>query len=239
VIEEKTPYYVFDEIEKFRKELIACKEDNPALTENQHKNYGALLFRLVNFFKCRTVLQIGSSTGIMSLYLSLASRKNCTCYALEERRGILDSVILFTEQLHLKNLHFMEGAYKDSLDKLSFKLPSFDMIFINQMGNPDKTSEMLTLSQDFIYDKSIVIVDGIARNKEMKELWKKIKEDARVRVTIDLFALGIVFFDTKLNKKHYKIYFDYGKKQNLHEKRRRRINIISWRKKSSKNESKN
>jgi predicted O-methyltransferase YrrM len=232
VIEEKMPYYIFDEIEQFRKGLSQHKEA-------QHKNYGVLLFRMVHFFKCRTILQIRAYSGILSLYLSMASRKDCTCYALEENSGLLEAVKVFAEQQRLKNLHFMEGEYAGNLKKLKTIMPSFDLIFINQSENPEKTLESIELSKHFIEEKSILIIDGISSNKKMKEIWKKIKNHPETSVTIDLFALGIVFFDKKLHKQHYKNYFDYGKKQNLYKKRRRRIHLFGWRRKGFKNESAN
>ncbi|GHT62322.1 hypothetical protein FACS189451_06390 [Bacteroidia bacterium] len=230
VIEEKTPYYIFDEIEQFRKKL-------PFRKETQHKNYGALLFRLVHYFQCRTVLQISAYSGIMSLYLSMASRKGCTCYALEENPGLLEAVKVFAGQQRLENLHFMEGESAGNLEKLKAFIPSFDLVFINQSGNPEKTLETIELSKHFIGEKSILIIDGISNNKAMKEIWKKIKNHPETSVTVDLFALGIVFFDKKLHKQHYKNYFDYGKKQNLYEKRRRRIHLFGWRRKGFKSES--
>jgi precorrin-6B methylase 2 len=241
VIEEKTPYYVFDDIENFRKILLFPENKTRILTakETQHKNYGALLFRLVNFFKSQTVLQIGSSTGIMSLYLALPLRNSCMCYALEERKGLLKCIMDFTDENHLQNLHFMEGDYNECLSQLKTTVDAFDLIFINQTGNPDKTMAGIELVKPFIHKNSILIIDGIARNKDMKDLWKKIKNHPETRLTIDLLALGIVFFDEKLHKKHYKNYFDYGKKQNLYEKRRRRIHFIGRRKKSFKNQPAN
>jgi predicted O-methyltransferase YrrM len=237
VIEERTPYYVFDDIENFRKELLAAEKKKTSVTakETQHKNYGALLFRLVNFFKCNSVLQIKGTTGIMSLYLSQASR-NCACFVLEDRPGLLKSVESYVNRQQLKNLHFLEGDYAENLDKLKSGHTSFDLIFINQSGNPKKTVEAIKLSQDFIQEKSVLIIDGIARNKAMKDLWKRIKNHPETRVTIDLYALGIVFFDTKLHKQNYKNYFDYGKKHDLYEKRRRRIHFVGWRKKGSQNQ---
>lgn len=230
VIEEKTPYYVFDEIEQFRNGL-------PLRKETQHKNYGALLFRIIHFFKCRNILQIRAYTGILSLYLSLASRKNSTCYALEENSGWLNAVKVFAGQRRLENLHWMEGDYAENLRKLKSFIPAFDLIFINQLGNAKETAEAVELSRSFIGEKSILIIDGIYKNKDMKTLWKKIKNVPETGVTVDLFALGIVFFDKKLHKQHYKNYFDYGKKQNLYGKRRQRIYLFGWRRKDTQNES--
>jgi predicted O-methyltransferase YrrM len=240
VIEEKAPYYVFDEIEKFRKEQLSDKNAKRKLIdlEARNKNYGPLLFRLINFFKCRSVLELGASSGIESLYLSMASPNSCDCHILYKQAEILDSVRDFVSNHHLKNLHFTH-LDKESMDNLKTNFSCFDMIFINYDETGEKMEEALHFSGNFIREHSLLIIDGITRNKTMKELWKKVINHPKTGVTIDLYALGIVFFDLKLQKKHYKNYFDYGQKQNLHEKRRRRIHFLGWRKKGKKNGSTN
>ena len=236
VIEEKTPYYVFEDIENFRKELLSKDSSLKVLTkqETQPKNYGALLFRLVNFFKCRNVLQIKSSTGLMSLYLAFPLRKNCECYALEERAGLSETVQTFAENHSLKNLYWMEGSYAESLQLVKQNTGSFDFIFINTMGNPEETREALGLVETFIHQDTVMVIDNIRKDKAMKMLWKEIKNRPDVRLTLDLLSLGLVFFNSRLHKQHYKNYFNDGKKQNLYQKRRRRFHLLSWRKKGFK-----
>ena len=234
VIEEKTPYYGFEDIENFRKELLNRENSIKILTaqETQPKNYGALLFRLVNFFKCRSILQIGSSTGLMSLYLAFPLRKSCECYALEERTGLLEAARKVADIFSLKKLHWIEGAYPESLQQLKPETASFDFIFINAKGDSERTREALGLIETFIYPETVMVIDKIRRDKAMKKLWEEIKNRPDVRLTIDLLSLGLVFFNTQLHKQHYKNYFDDGKKQNLHKKRRRRLHFLGWRKKS-------
>jgi len=190
VIEEKTPYYVFEDIENFRKELLNCENPINILTaqETQTKNYGALLFRLVNFFKCRNILQIGSSTGLMSLYLALPLRNSCVCHALEEKTGLLEPVRSFAKNHLLTNLHLSEGVYADMLSCLKPENTSFDFIFINAMGDSEKTRNALSLTETFVYSGTIMVIDGIKRNKSMKKLWEEIKNRSDVRLTIDFLA---------------------------------------------------
>jgi len=234
VIEEKTPYYVFEDIENFRKELLSSDNSMMMLTaqETQTKNYGALLFRLVNFFKCRTVLQIGSSTGVMSLYLALPLRNSCECYAMEERTGLMENIQIFAEQNFIKNLHLMEGSYAESLRRLKSEIASADFIFINTLGNSGKTRNALHLVETFIYPNTVMVIDNIQRDKAMKKIWQEIKDRPDVRLTIDLLSSGLVFFNPQLHKHHYKNYFDDGKKQNLYKKGRRRFYFLSGRKKN-------
>ena len=239
VIEEKTPYYVFDDIENFRKELLTKESLSKISTvpETQSKNYGALLFRLINFFKCRSVLQIGCSTGVMSLYLALPLRNSCDCYVLEERTGLLDAARTFAGNHLLKNLHWMEGDYAGNLSKLKPEIAAFDFIFINAMGDAEKTREALRLTETFVYPGTVIVIDNIRQDKSMKKLWQEVKNRGDVGPTIDLLSLGLVFFNTNLHKQHYKSYFDNGKKQDLYEKRRRRFHFLSRRKKGVQSQS--
>ncbi|MDR0683193.1 MAG: class I SAM-dependent methyltransferase [Dysgonamonadaceae bacterium] len=238
VIEERSSFYAYKEIENFRKKLLTGNDKLSSITakETQHPNYGALLFRIVNFFKCRNVLQIGCSTGVLSLYLALAFRTHGECYLLEERLELLQSLKDYALAHNLKKFRYIEGDYAESLQKLYTTFPEADLIFINLHSCSEDVKKIFCLCMPFIKKTSILILNDITRNKEMKNLWKKVKEYAQTRISIDLYALGIVFFDDKLPKRHYKTYFNHGKKQNLHKKRRRRLYFFSRRKKSSKNQ---
>ncbi|WP_459996105.1 hypothetical protein [Prevotella dentasini] len=56
-------------------------------------------------------------------------------------------------------------------------------------------------------ENSVLIVEGIRRNRTTKELWRRIVDDDHTGVTFDLHYLGIVFFDKRRIKQHYKINF--------------------------------
>jgi predicted O-methyltransferase YrrM len=239
VIEEKSAFYAFTEIETFRKELLARTDEASILTarETQPANYGAFLFRMVNFFKCRNVIQIGSSTGVMGLYLAMAAPTQCDCYLLDERQGILQSVREFALAHHLNRIHYMEGDCRENLASLRSTLPGADLIFINQLPETVRIETLMQWCEPLINKKSILILNDIVKNKKMKNFWRSVGNHPQVRVIMDLYALGIVFFDDKLPKRYYKAYFNHGKKQNLHKNRRRGIYFLSRRKKGVKNSS--
>jgi predicted O-methyltransferase YrrM len=227
VIEERAQFYVFDEIENFRSRLFDARQKE---IETQHRNYGALLFRLVNYFDCRNILQIRGLSGIMSLYLAEA-KNNCSCYVFEENSDFTEAVKRFAELRNLSNLHFLEGDYGANIAKLKSENSSFDLVFINQAGNAAATAATVGLTRAFYSERTVLVIDGIYSNKDMQTFWQTLVEHPETCVTVDLYALGLVFFNPKLNKQHYKTYFDYGKKQNLYRQRRRGFHFAGWRKK--------
>jgi predicted O-methyltransferase YrrM len=241
VIEEKSAFYAFEEIENFRRKILAENNTWSKITaqEVQSPNYGKFLFRMVHFFKCRNVIQIGGSTGIMSLYLALASGTQDKCYILEERPCLLSAIDDFILAHHLKQLHLMEGACEENLKTLHILLQRADFIFIHSLPESMGWEKLYTLCEPLMRKTSIVVLHNIRKNQEMKKGWRFLQNLPQARVTIDLYVAGMVFFDDKLPKRHYKAYFNHGKKQNLYANRRRGLYFIGRRKKSSKNQSSN
>ena len=251
VIEEKCPYYIFEEIEKIRQSLI---EDSTLVTysgrsgkikrntvgeitlkESHHRRYGALLFRLVNFFKASSVLNVGSSSGVMSFYLA-SPHSNCRCVALEHRKELLRVAEDKAKQLGLENLHFCSGTSPDDIDKvLQRQSGGFDLIFIDTAYDPELTGIIAGKCLQHFREDYVLIIDGINRNKSMQQLWKSLKLQIKGGITLDLYALGIIFASHKMYKKNYITYFNHGKKQNIHQGRRWRLHFLSRGKKSFKN----
>jgi len=52
---------------------------------------------------------------------------------------------------------------------------------------------------------SIFVFDDIHWSDGMDKAWKYICKNSKSVVTIDLFSMGIVFFNPELNKHNYKI----------------------------------
>jgi|SRR5690625_723105 len=53
--------------------------------------------------------------------------------------------------------------------------------------------------------KSLLIVDGIHLNKKNEEIWEQLKNDAQIKLSVDLFFWGIIFFKQNQAKQHFKI----------------------------------
>lgn len=58
-----------------------------------------------------------------------------------------------------------------------------------------------------VHPGTILILEGIYLNREMKRDWKEIKSHPQVSVSIDLFDIGLVFFRAGQAKEDFKIRF--------------------------------
>jgi predicted O-methyltransferase YrrM len=170
VIEEKKPFYVFEEIEK--------KAPRKRRKISSREKYGRLLFRLVNFFRAKTVLQIGVSEQIWTEYLSAAA----------------------------KQLIVIDKDYLSAIGDVLLELNAVDFIFLNVSKDPELTKLLFGQCLSHVHDRTVLLIDGIHK-KKMRKLWQHIKDRNDIPITMDLYALGLVFFNKNLYKKNYKLFF--------------------------------
>ena len=156
-----------------------------------------LLYRLTNYFKPETVLELGTSLGIATHAISLGSTKtNITTI-----EGCLNTST-FTKA-RLKNINVITGSFSDEIKKLISN--KYDLIFFD--GNHQKKATLSyfeTLLQT-VHNDSVFIFDDIYWSKDMTEAWKNIKQHPKVTVTIDTFFWGFVFFRKEQVKEHFTI----------------------------------
>lgn len=191
VVEEKTPYHAYEDI-MF------------VLESMSHKYYhlnksNKLLFRLVNYFGSRRILEIGAGYGVNTLCLTAPS-KDIKCISVEtSEKKYFEAQKLYTKWDRDITLH-TGNTLPDIVDKQ-------DCIFIDLANCSFLPSDLNQYLLKLSYDKTFIIVKGIRTNKRHQMLWKNIKEIESRTVALDLFNIGIIFFDKKLYRWNYKISF--------------------------------
>ncbi|MES2485920.1 MAG: hypothetical protein V4581_08265 [Bacteroidota bacterium] len=97
--------------------------------------------------------------------------------------------------------YLQKAASNASLQTLEDSPEKTDIIFINDTDDLYKTYQ-LCLSK--AYERTMLIITNIYSDKDT---WVKIKADSRVTVTIDLFAVGLVYFRKGQVKEDFTIRF--------------------------------
>lgn len=162
-----------------------------------------LLIRFIHYFKPKTVLEIGTSLGLATTAIHLGN-KNAKITTLE---GCVNTAKVASENFNyfnLKNIEIKTGNFDDTILKV-IKNTKFDLIYFD--GNHTKKATLAYFEKclSSIHNESIFIFDDIHWSKEMSQAWKIIKNHPKVRVTIDTFFWGIVFFRKEQVKEHFTI----------------------------------
>ena len=85
------------------------------------------------------------------------------------------------------------------------KKTSYDLIFIDGNHRKEPTLSYFEKLLPLVHNDSVMILDDIHWSKEMEEAWEEIKKHPSVKVTIDTFFQGFVFFRREQVKEHFVI----------------------------------
>lgn len=223
VIEERCSYYSFNDIELIRKQLLFRDEVIPCPKRGQTKRirsrkigdivareaikpkHGALLFRLANYFKPQNILQVGTSVGLSTLYLT-SYATGLRCIALEENPELATVARISWEKAARNPIDLRTGDYRKLLPGALEELGTVDFVFFNALSEQPDNVWLFNECMKQAHEGSVFVFEGIKSNRKMRELWKHIGTLPDVTVTVDLYAMGIVFFNKKLHKRNYIVY---------------------------------
>ncbi len=171
------------------------------------KKFAQLLFRMVKKYQLKTILELGTSLGISSAYLSLA-KIDSKVTTMEGAKEVADMARENFTSLGLQNISIIEGDFDQTLSSVLSPLSSVDFAFIDGNHRREPTERYFQQLLSKTNNDSILILDDIHWSREMEEAWETIKKHPSVRCTIDLFFIGIVFFREEFREKqHFKIRF--------------------------------
>jgi predicted O-methyltransferase YrrM len=171
------------------------------------KKQAEFLYRLINKFNPTTIVELGTSVGLTSLYLSKANTKS-TLYTIEGCPNLFQfSKELFYEK-GIKNIQSINGNFNEEFPKLLSQLHSLDVLYIDGNHAYEPTMNYFKMALEKKNSNSIFIFDDIYWSDGMEKAWNEICAHPEVTLSLDLFYFGIVFFRTEnKNKEHFVLKF--------------------------------
>lgn len=227
VICDKSPFYVYDDIESIRAKLLLTDmeiaiEDYGAgskvnksntrkikdITKNTVKapKYGQLLFRLVNHFKPATILELGTSLGISTLYLAGSSTKT-KIITVEGCLNTAKVAQINFDKIGFENIELVKDTFDHFLPNHLAKIKVLDFVFFDGNHQKEATLNYFNLCLDKIHNETVFVFDDIHWSIGMSDAWEEIKKHPKVTSTIDLYFMGIVFFNPDLSKENFVLKF--------------------------------
>jgi len=179
-----------------------------ARTAAKPPKLGQLLFRLVNHFQPRTIVELGTSLGLTTAYLAAADSRahvltfeGCPATAAVARHTF--------EATGIRNAEIIEGNLDDTLGPALAALPApVDFAFFDGNHRYEPTLRYFEQMNQHRTDRSVFVLDDIHWSAEMERAWEAIRQHPDVTLTIDLFFIGLVFFRRNQPKQHFALRFD-------------------------------
>ncbi len=227
VICDETPFYIYEDIESIRAKLLLTEmeitiEDHGAgskvnksntrkikdIARNtlKPKKYGQLLFRLINRFKPDNVLELGTSLGVSTLYLAGSSKK-VKVTTVEGCPSTAKVAKINFDKIGFNNIELINDTFDHFLPGYLAKTDRLDVVFFDGNHQEEATINYFNLCVEKAHSESIFIFDDIHWSEGMTAAWETIKKHPKVTSTIDLYFMGIVFFNPDLSKEEFLLKF--------------------------------
>lgn len=161
-----------------------------------------LLYRLVHYFSAENALELGTSIGLGSIAIALTKKTHLT--TVEACKNTIEVAQASAESLDLKNIDFVNATFEDYLNSITPK-QKFDFIFLDGHHLHDASLAYFEKIMLHVHNDTILIVDDIYWSEGMAVAWEKMKNNDKVKVSIDTYNWGILFFRKEQVKEHFKI----------------------------------
>lgn len=223
VLEDDRWFYPFREIEAVRGHML---KDNrkvkitdlgagSQVTDKNERSISSLatysasrpfvcrwLFKIVNEYKPKRMLELGTSLGISSCYQAAASQ-NGTLVTIEGDPEVAHLAAGNFKLMQVKNIALVEGSFEEKIPQAISELGQLDYVFFDGNHRKEPTLKYFHQCLESAHEKSVFIFDDIHWSGGMEEAWEKIKTHPHVTLSIDLFFFGVVFFRKDFKKKEH------------------------------------
>lgn len=181
VVYERMAFYAYRTLHGKRKPVQAL----PHYREKVDK----FLFRLTNYWQPSAILEIGTGSGLSTLYMAEAKQTPLYTYDTCLHREVSCLLSSYAQIVYRAEEEIQE--WKEAA------LP--ELIHIAHTPYYKEAFEQVCNKADA---RTCVVVGSPYATKEKRQWWKSVVDDSRTGVTFDLYDIGLVFFDRQRVKEH-------------------------------------
>lgn len=169
------------------------------------KKYSELLYRICEWLNPEFTIELGTSLGITSAYLSIKSKHVIT---IEGCPSIANIARENFKKLKIENIQLINNTFDQCLnDELEKTNGCKTLYYIDGNHRKDATIRYFENIINSAGENDILIFDDIHWSAEMEDAWHYICNHNKTTVSIDLFQLGIIFLHRIQVKENFVIRF--------------------------------
>lgn len=173
-----------------------------AKTAGISRKRAKLLFRVVNYFQPESILEIGTSLGLATSALALGN-PNAKIVTLEGCTETANQCQLQLQKFNINSVKSIVTEFSTYFKTINYQPEAINLIYFDGNHSKKATLNYFEHLLPTITNDSVWIFDDIHWSTEMEEAWESIKNHPKVKVTIDTFQWGFVFFRKEQEKEHF------------------------------------
>lgn len=232
VFEDKTVYEEYAQVEKLRQSLLTSrmmtevedfgaggaensvyerKVSDIAARAAKPARWGKLLYRLCRYFEVKNMLEFGTSLGISTAYQAFGAsqvRDDIHFVSMEGSKNLVELAGLNLNDLGLKSkVELVQGNFDKTLAGVLKGFDKLDYVFLDGNHRKEPTLRYFDELLPKAHNDTVFIFDDIHWSKDMEEAWEEIKAHPSVKVSIDLFYIGLIFIRQEQVEEHFILRF--------------------------------
>jgi predicted O-methyltransferase YrrM len=162
-----------------------------------------LINKMVSYFDIKSTLELGTSVGLGSIAMATLQPQNLV-ESVEACPNTFEVAKAYMDSLQFKNINLYHSKFNAFINNLSHD-KKYDLIYVDGHHDEQATLAYFLGLKPHLHSESIVILDDIYWSKGMQNAWLRICKDDSVKVSLDLYFWGILFFRPGLSKQDFKI----------------------------------
>ena len=184
VLGEKLPYQAYPEIERItgKKGTFCTKRAKD-------------LFRITNYTKPASCIAVESPVAASVMALA---KPSALTYSLTKQKEEKEEHA--AEHLERTDFRMLHGDICKTLEDAVKETGHIGLLYI---GTCEEQAALIEAALPHTNKNSIIVVEGINRDKKSRIWWQEVASDPRTIVTYDAQSYGILFFDNEKCKQNY------------------------------------
>ncbi len=216
IFEDDRFYHYMGFIENYRRNLLGIGDkitiNKQSKTINQlvkqlaiQPKIGAVLFKTVHQYKPNTLVEIGNSLGISPLYQATPN-PHISLVTIIPNRVLANTIDKYFKRLGTRNIQLLTGDIAKNISLAIKQLNTIEHLFFNGFWGKTTTLSYFETCLAQISPNGVFIFRAPYASKESQIFWETIKKHKKVRLSIDIYNLGFLFFRSEQKEvAHYKI----------------------------------
>ncbi len=162
--------------------------------------YHRLLCRLSRYLRPAVVLELGTALGMGTLALALG-HPPARIITIEGDPSLASRAQeMLAAEVPGSSVTLLRGAFDEILPALLRQTEPIDLLFLDGHHEEQAVLRYFEWLRPHLHPESVAVIDDIHWSKGMLRAWDKMREHEQTSLAIDIFRMGLLFFDPSLPK---------------------------------------
>jgi predicted O-methyltransferase YrrM len=147
------------------------------------------LYRLVQSFRPKTIVELGTNVGVSSAYMGAAQRRG-TLVTLDASPYRIEKARALHAECTLQTIECVVGRFAETLGPTLDRLPSVDMAFIDGHHQYQPTLDYFETLRRKASDGALFVFDDINWSDGMRQAWASISSQPCFSIVVSMRNMG-------------------------------------------------